>query len=349
MENSSVSVVMPCFNAERFLAEALESVMAQTVPVLEVLVVDDGSTDRSASIAEAFGPPVRVIRQSNQGESVARNIGMEEAKGDWIGFLDADDVWAPDKLERQLLMLRESGHRRTVCIHTWFYFFGARQGAPPIPGCLGASDYSLPAVLTDTFIIPSSALVHRSVTSRFPTWTRVCEDGIFFLDLTTRHPDSTLFVPDRLVGYRKHQGQQTSSPGYSEEQYRAVLRWIRDTDLLDSDRAREASRVLRRHQFNRLRAMKARRDWPDYWAMRTFLDRLAKDEACDDCDLMLLREPILPFWMYAINDKVDELPGGKWVARSGHAMARSIRAGSRYIPPSLRRPGPRNADDTASR
>lgn len=96
----SVSVITPCYNGSRFLRQTLESVLAQTRPPLEVLVVDDGSTDDSAQVAESFGPPVRVIRQSNQGESVARNRALTEARGDYAVFLDADDLLESRSLER---------------------------------------------------------------------------------------------------------------------------------------------------------------------------------------------------------------------------------------------------------
>ncbi len=98
----SVSVVIPCYNGAPFLRETLDSVLAQTHAPLEVIVVDDGSTDASAAIAESYGPPVRVIRQQNQGESVAQNRGIDESQGRWIAFLDSDDVWKPTKLERQI-------------------------------------------------------------------------------------------------------------------------------------------------------------------------------------------------------------------------------------------------------
>src|SRR5438045_1880854 len=94
----SVSVIIPCYNAAEFLAECLDSVCRQTVPPAEVIVVDDGSTDATAQIARAFGPPVRVISQANAGPSAARNRAMDEAQGDWVAFSDADDVWQPNKL-----------------------------------------------------------------------------------------------------------------------------------------------------------------------------------------------------------------------------------------------------------
>ena len=97
-----VSCVVPVFNGERYLAEALDSIIAQAHQNLEVLVVDDGSTDGTAGVAEAYGDTVTYIRQSNAGPAIARNTGITAAKGDFIAFLDADDTWVADKLERQL-------------------------------------------------------------------------------------------------------------------------------------------------------------------------------------------------------------------------------------------------------
>lgn len=95
----SVSVITPCYNGSRYLRATIASVLAQTYPALEMIVVDDGSTDDSAAIGESFGRPVRVIRQSNQGESVARNMGIAEARGSYLMFLDADDLLHPSALE----------------------------------------------------------------------------------------------------------------------------------------------------------------------------------------------------------------------------------------------------------
>ena len=89
-----VSIVIPCFNHARFLADALDSVRAQTWPLVEAIVVDDGSTDDPSSIASRY-PDVRVIRQSNRGLSAARNSGWQASSGDIIIFLDADDVLYP--------------------------------------------------------------------------------------------------------------------------------------------------------------------------------------------------------------------------------------------------------------
>lgn len=105
-DKPTVSVVIPCYNAAPFLRETLDSAINQTYPPLEILVIDDGSTDDSAAIAESYGPPVRVIRQPNQGESVARNRGIDEAKGSHLLFLDADDLVDRESLKRLSLAIK---------------------------------------------------------------------------------------------------------------------------------------------------------------------------------------------------------------------------------------------------
>jgi glycosyltransferase involved in cell wall biosynthesis len=103
--SSTISVIIPAYNAEAYLAEALESVLAQGEPIHEVIVVDDGSTDRTAEVAAKFGAPIRYLRQDNAGASAARNHGIREATGEWIAFLDADDLWEPHRLSAECRIL----------------------------------------------------------------------------------------------------------------------------------------------------------------------------------------------------------------------------------------------------
>lgn len=110
-----VSILIPCFNAEGFLAETLESALSQTWPNLEIIVVDDGSIDRSAEIVESYADRgVRLIRQANAGVSAARNRAFSASTGDFIQHLDADDLLDPDKIERQMVCLGSA----TDCVCT---------------------------------------------------------------------------------------------------------------------------------------------------------------------------------------------------------------------------------------
>ncbi len=110
MATPRISVIIPAYNAEAYLAEAIESVLRQGHPDLEVLVVNDGSTDRTADILAGFGDRITVVTQENGGLSNARNVGIAHATGDVIGFLDADDVWPDDHVSAQLPFLLDGAY-----------------------------------------------------------------------------------------------------------------------------------------------------------------------------------------------------------------------------------------------
>jgi glycosyltransferase involved in cell wall biosynthesis len=97
-----VSCIVPVFNGERFVAEALESILAQTYRPIDVIVADDGSTDGTAAILSGYGGRIRVVTQPTAGPAATRNLGLEAARGEFVAFLDADDVWHPEKLAKQV-------------------------------------------------------------------------------------------------------------------------------------------------------------------------------------------------------------------------------------------------------
>jgi glycosyltransferase involved in cell wall biosynthesis len=100
-----IGVVIPAYNSAAHIGRAIDSVLAQTRPADEIIVVDDGSTDATADVIRAYGPKIRLIPQANTGASAARNAGINAATGDWIAFLDADDEWLPDRLAVQAELL----------------------------------------------------------------------------------------------------------------------------------------------------------------------------------------------------------------------------------------------------
>jgi glycosyltransferase involved in cell wall biosynthesis len=103
-----VSVIVPVYNGESFLAEAVDSIQQQSYQPLEIIIVDDGSTDSTKQLATAFGESVRYVYQTNSGPAAARNTGIGLARGVFIAFLDSDDLWSEDKLNLQLALLAEN-------------------------------------------------------------------------------------------------------------------------------------------------------------------------------------------------------------------------------------------------
>ena len=144
----TVSVVIPAYNGALTLPRTIESALAQTAPPLEILVVDDGSADDTAAVAERFGAPVRVLRQANAGPAAARNHGVREARGQWIALLDADDQWAPQKLERQLQFAQQPG---VGLVHT--LVMDQQLAVPPV------LDFAL--MWERNWIVNSTVLVRR--------------------------------------------------------------------------------------------------------------------------------------------------------------------------------------------
>lgn len=105
-EPSRVSVVIPLYNGERYVAEAIETVLAQSLQAFEIIVVNDGSTDGSLALLDSYGKRIVRVDQDNDGTAAARNAGVKVAKGELLAFLDQDDYWTLDKLERQVALLR---------------------------------------------------------------------------------------------------------------------------------------------------------------------------------------------------------------------------------------------------
>lgn len=196
-----ISVVIPCFNRERRIAAAIHSALGQELAPLEVIVVDDGSADHSADVADDFGDPVRVLRTPNRGPSAARNRGIEEAKGDWIAFLDSDDTWTPDKLTRQAdavsaypgvdLVFCDT---RTVVggkvdIPSRFDLGGVRDAAVESRGDLLRFDRSLfSKLLEESRVFTSAVLVRRELPHlEFPQKYKGPEDWALWMTLVLRH------------------------------------------------------------------------------------------------------------------------------------------------------------------
>lgn len=193
MNDSLVSVIVPVYNGERYLAEALDSILAQDYRPVEVIVVDDGSTDRSGEIARSFND-VRYLRQENQGPAAARNNGMAAANGGFLSFCDADDLLRPTKVSAQVAYLGE--HVDVDCVlvrHEVFFEAGVSRPA---------------WLLDDEGAQAQSALVRRSVIERvggFDPAYRLTE-GIEWLSRMRDAGVTIALLPEVLQDRRIHGG-----------------------------------------------------------------------------------------------------------------------------------------------
>jgi glycosyltransferase involved in cell wall biosynthesis len=188
IQDPLVSVIIPCYNGEAFLKEAIESALAQTYHRVEVIVVDDGSTDSSAEIAQKLR--VRCIRQPNRGLTASRNRGVRESRGSYIVFLDADDRLKPEAIETGLRVL---AWRPECAMAVGDHCFVSKDGshlADSRKDCLAAFHYE--ALLRSNFIeMISSVLFRRSVLDEvggFDTGLRVAEDYELYLRIARDHP-----------------------------------------------------------------------------------------------------------------------------------------------------------------
>lgn len=168
MSGESVSVVIPVRNGAAYLAEAVTSVRAQTHPVLEIIIVDDGSTDDTPAVIAALEGDIRSVRQATGGAGAARNHGASLARGDWLAFLDADDLWAPRKLELQLAWMRE--HPETEVVFGLGGNFavmpdGARHEEPPRPAFLPGA-----ALMQRAFFLRAARFAEQIAPSEVIEW-----------------------------------------------------------------------------------------------------------------------------------------------------------------------------------
>jgi glycosyltransferase involved in cell wall biosynthesis len=295
-----VSVVIPCYNAAPFLRETLESALNQTHPPLEVIVVDDGSTDDSAAIARSFGPRVRVVRQENQGESVARNRAMDEAHGEWIAFLDSDDLWKADKLALQLAAATRD--QDVVCVHGSVCLFGRTNGVPPTPDHVRDGRYDVETLIVHALISPSTALVKRSVPVRFPEWTRDGEDMIYFAEVSEYGRIEHVAQPIAMI--RTHATQQTRSKGHVVRHFGSRLRWTQQVARrLGDARAAGLQQRLRDQLCEHVRLARWQRKWDEYWKLREFAGTLDWDGHVPP----VLQERVYPKFVYQVRDLVDRL------------------------------------------
>lgn len=230
--NPSVSVIIPSYNCERYIAETMESVLNQSFKDIELIVVDDGSTDNTREIVESFGHPVRLITQENARVCAARNHGLRQSRGKYICFMDHDDYWFPHKLETQLKIMEN--HPEAGVVYSEFLLWHPdRQGKWPSPsslqpeGDLDAIDPEFSGwiyhqFLLDCWMLTSTAMFRKEVFEKcgdFDVNLPYSEDWDLWLRISREFQFIKLIEPNTL--YRQHPEQGNRK--VRDIDYRTVL------------------------------------------------------------------------------------------------------------------------------
>ena len=201
LSETKVSVIIPFFNEVELTTRAIRSVQAQTHNDLEIIVVDDGSTDDVSAI-EAIcqtEPRAKYVRQNNTGPAGARNRGLSLASGEYVAFLDADDQFLPHKLERQLLLMSQSG---AVASHTSYVARDAASGEERLYRSGAENGILYPDLMSNCMIAAPTVMLHRSILARgfrFPEHLQICEDVLAWCWLAQRSPILGIDEPLTIV------------------------------------------------------------------------------------------------------------------------------------------------------
>jgi len=246
-----VSILIPAFNTEAFVADAIRSALAQTWQRTEIIVVDDGSTDRTADVCRGFASSkVAIITEPHQGAAAARNKALSLSQGDYIQWLDADDILAPDKIAKQLESVAGDRDGRTLLSCAWAYFHHSPRRARFVPTRLWADlspvDWLLCKLQHNVYMQNATWLVSREVTDAAGPWdTRLTadDDGEYFCRVLLAS-QAVRFIPEARAFYRRNVGGLHSIGGSKqkiESQFLSTqmhIHYLRS--LEDSERVRVA-------------------------------------------------------------------------------------------------------------
>jgi len=249
---SLVSILIPAYNAENWIAYTLQSAVDQTWPRKEIIVVDDGSRDGTAEVARRFASKnVKVISTHNQGLSAAVNTAYRLCQGDYIQELDADDILAPDKIEKQLTTLGEVDSKRTLLSGPWAYFYFRTSRAQFVRTALWQDlspvEWLLRKMSENCHMQNATWLVSRELAEAAGPWdTRLHydQDGEYYCRVLMAS-EGTRFVPEARIFYRSSSSQRISYIGNSDVKRSSLLRSMKLhiqylRSLEESERVRKA-------------------------------------------------------------------------------------------------------------
>ena len=232
----TISVIIPAYNNAAFLPDCINSVRQQTMPLHEIIIVDDGSRDNTEAVIKTLGDDILYSKQKNQGPASARNHGIQQATGDWIAFLDADDQWVPNKIELQLNCLKKHPELQLIAgdmaetnalskietpsmlaHHGQLELFKQLDGQPLTDAC--ASLVQKNFIPTGTVLANKESLIEAGL---FPESIRFGEDLALWAQVAARHPITCL--PDVLMLRRRHDSNATDS---NEDMLKGIVQVMR--------------------------------------------------------------------------------------------------------------------------
>jgi glycosyltransferase involved in cell wall biosynthesis len=247
----AVTLIIPCYNARQYLGEAIESALAQTFRDLEIIIVDDGSTDGSHEVAEQCLPRIRLIRQSNKGLAAARNAAIRNSTSQFIAFLDADDLIEPDKIERQVQVL--ASRPEIGLVHTGMKRFDGAGWVEDwvLPAAEVAQGACGPSLFLRNTVCGASVMVRREVVleagfydERFPS----AQDYDFSLRCAT--VTQFAYIARPLYWWRIGEHQTTKKRGQGAYwHYQAQMKWKRQYPEAYRQIPRRLRRRAVREQF----------------------------------------------------------------------------------------------------
>ena len=311
-----ISVVMPCYNGMPYLPQALDSALAQTHAPAEIIVVDDGSKDDSATCVHDYASRhagmVRLIQQANGGEPAARNTGLQAARGNWIAMLDADDWWEPRKLELQVQAAETAGPE-CVLVHTGFvrHYPDGRAVPWDMKAASRRVGWATASLLEPASIGHPSIMVRKSALEQIhgydPSFRQACDIDLYF---RLSAIGTFAFVPQHLLHYRMHAKQMSSSQvAQIPYHHRAVRQFFaKHPDLemrIGRDRILQA---LATHLALKVESAYWRRQLADFRQLLAF----ARAQGLTHPDLeKWTRRARWPDWVIRLKDKLTGVPGSR--------------------------------------
>jgi glycosyltransferase involved in cell wall biosynthesis len=230
MEKDKVSVIIPTYNSEDYINEAIKSVLSQTYKNYEIIIVDDGSSDNTATLLKKYQGRLKYFYQNNQGSAAARNLGLNNSSGEFIAFLDSDDVWFPEKLEKQVRIMKENP--RLAFVFAAAYMVNESGEIVKCWDNKNEPTMDFKRLYEKNFICTSTVLLRRYCLERignFDENLKMSQDWDLWLRLAKKFEFK--FICQPLINYRMHSNNITRR---YDERIKYVLSIVNKPDIAEN-------------------------------------------------------------------------------------------------------------------